>query len=203
MPISRMSITTALIPTSQQFVQAPLNHAVDTVDLVSLETATTLHAHWVEPELGYIAVSLHVNMRRLVTVDRVYEEPIGTHAQKCRHNRDGSIVSQSVTMARRQFTGRTQGYDSESCGQGAWNTKSRSSAKRLRRKRENREAMRRVTPSWLRGPISPCSCNTLNRTLPGPRTPGIPHPKYARCIRSELSSSRPLPSATMRPVSNT
>jgi hypothetical protein len=50
------------------------------------ESTTTSEAYGIEPELGSLRLTLHVNVRRLHAVGRVEEEPVRTLAMNSRHD---------------------------------------------------------------------------------------------------------------------
>ena len=57
-----------LIPRPQQIVCAIFNYTVESADFQAAESAAVLQPDRIKPELGPIVVSLHVNMRRLVSI---------------------------------------------------------------------------------------------------------------------------------------
>ena len=47
------------------------------IDLVPVEATAALHPHRIKPELGDAIVSLNMNVRRLITITSIEEEPMG------------------------------------------------------------------------------------------------------------------------------
>ena len=61
------------------------NQAMDALDLDATETYAALESNRLEPELRQLIFSFHVDVRRLLAVARVEEEPIRAQAQHRRH----------------------------------------------------------------------------------------------------------------------
>lgn len=61
------------------------NQAMDALDLDATETHAALKSNRLEPKLGELFLSFHVDVRRLLAIARVEKEPIRTKAQHRRH----------------------------------------------------------------------------------------------------------------------
>jgi hypothetical protein len=56
-----------------------------TVDLISPEPATTLQSDGIEPEFGYVLLTLNMNVGRLLAITGIKEKSIGTDSQYRRY----------------------------------------------------------------------------------------------------------------------
>jgi hypothetical protein len=59
------------------------NHLNQPVYLSSVKTTATLKSDRVKPEFSYSIIPLDMNMLRFLSITRVEEKAIGTHAQNC------------------------------------------------------------------------------------------------------------------------
>ena len=82
---SRVSIVEELIPTLQQLLPVLLDQRSDPADLASAETAATLEAHGVEPEVGLPVITFNVDVWRLSAITRVEKETERPDPKYSRH----------------------------------------------------------------------------------------------------------------------
>src|SRR3990172_8580616 len=71
-----MSTPEELIPFLQEVLAVFLNKFHDLVDLDTAEASCTLENDGIEPKLGNLVLALHVNVRRLRSIEGHEEEPI-------------------------------------------------------------------------------------------------------------------------------
>jgi hypothetical protein len=74
------------MPRPQQYRRIAGNQILDPQEFRAAKTATPLQAHRVEPDLGVRLLPLHVNMRRLVPIRRIEEEPVWPRSQNRRQH---------------------------------------------------------------------------------------------------------------------
>ena len=89
------SVTEIAIPNLQQFRRVLLHEAGDIAKLCPSKTAAAGEPYRIEPELGDTRVSLGMNVRWLVAVARIEEEPIWPNSEDGRHRlaRIGQITA--------------------------------------------------------------------------------------------------------------
>jgi hypothetical protein len=79
------SVTEVVIPGLQQFPRVLIRKAGDVAKLCPPKTAAAGQPYRIKPELGDARIPLDMNVRGLMTVARIEEEPIWPHSENGRH----------------------------------------------------------------------------------------------------------------------
>jgi hypothetical protein len=78
------SIREVLIPRPHQRVGILFDDTLDTDDLCSAEAATSIESHRFQPEFCSAVLSLHMDMRRLMSIGGIEEQSVGSISQDSR-----------------------------------------------------------------------------------------------------------------------
>jgi hypothetical protein len=90
---SLRSVSEILMPCLQQQTCVVRNQPLDLSNLDPPEAAAILKANRIKPELGLPFLPLHMDMRRLVMIRRVEEQPVWTGAK---NGNDSSVYDRSI-----------------------------------------------------------------------------------------------------------
>src|SRR5947209_4491926 len=82
-----ISSAEVLIPAPQQRGLLILDKLLHLANLAPGEPTLAVEANRFEPELGDAVVTFDVDVRRLATISRIEEKPVGTNSQYRRHRR--------------------------------------------------------------------------------------------------------------------
>jgi len=85
------SVVETYIPFSQKRPMIPANYTLNSKDFRRPQATTPLQDNRVQPKLGNLVISLHMDMRRFAPISRIEKESIGTISQYGWHSPNKSF----------------------------------------------------------------------------------------------------------------